>query len=155
MCDCEYERGYKLGYCAASQCTRNTTKICLDGIEVKTGDKLYCILYGWGTVSSLDYSSIYVDFINTTRRYFKRGELCGNDRTLFWDVPTIVPPKPPKKKVKKYKYVIKDVYIPPPPTGAQFRVTASYYKNDEEIKRLLGWAIVISRIDASEIEVEE
>ena len=90
------------------------SKIMLDDIPVNVGDKLYSLLHGWMTVSNTEMDRDYpiglqlpsggITFY-TTKGLF---DLDDAPRTLFWDVPVIIPPKPPaaKKLIEVADWVI-------------------------------------------------
>ena len=88
-------------------------KIELDGREVKVGDRLYSLLHGWVTVELIrDVSHIYRLFLKidtgstvsfTAEGLFNIGHVT---RTLYWDVPVVSTPKPPKRMVMVSDWVI-------------------------------------------------
>ena len=88
-----------------------TEKIFLDGHEVKVGDRLYCLLYGWGTVDDINFGRDYPLFLNLGEHamtYTASGEhFLGQGRVLYWDELKITPPPKPGKKVKKYQWLMR------------------------------------------------
>ena len=128
--------------------------IMLDGREVKIGDKLYCLIYGWGVVVWDTYNGQYISVRNNigTFCYTPVGEyLHGGNRTLYWNEVSITPPPPPKRKVKKWHWVAKVQ------SGGLF-VTSGLYASEEEYHeryRLVSSDTFVQKIDSTEVEVEE
>ena len=87
----------------------------LDGIEVKIGSRMYSLLHGWGDVVDISMFSQYPIRLLILERSQKliytangKADLSNANRTLFWDVPVITPPKPPvaKKTVEVSDWVV-------------------------------------------------
>ena len=83
--------------------------ITLNGWEVKVGDKLWSVMHGefGGVVRIKDYielrfASLSTGFFGLDGSYFKDGP-----QVLFWDKVEIVPPPKPRRKVKKYRALLK------------------------------------------------
>lgn len=67
--------------------------------DVKDGDRVWCILNGWGVVASIFDGHLNVMFAQTFDSYDRRtGKRIGNDhqksaaQMLFWDKVDIIPP---------------------------------------------------------------
>ena len=92
-------------------------KVELDGVPVNVGDKLYSMLHGWMTVSHIEMDRDYqigLQLPNGGITFYTANGLFDLDdapRTLFWDVPTITPPKPPKPPVAKKMVEVADWVI--------------------------------------------
>ena len=88
-----------------------TEKIFLDGHEVKVGDRLYCLHYGWGTVSDIFVGGSYPLFLmfgeNTVTYTVDGKQFLRQKRALYWDEVKIIPPPKPGKKVKKYQWLMR------------------------------------------------
>ena len=89
-------------------------KIMMDGEPLEDGDRVWCLLRGWGKVIKLEpgfFDSITVLFGEHEYAYRSEGlpKLSGvfqQVRTLYWDEIKITPPPKPKKKVKVWDWVI-------------------------------------------------
>lgn len=79
--------------------------------DVKVGDRVYSLRFGWGSVSSFCYTgsdTFYVNFDNVSvGNYLRTGFIYGLldlNRDLYWDIPQVIVPEKPKKKVKKTRW---------------------------------------------------
>lgn len=112
----------------------------LDGIEVVVGDKVFSLLHGWGTVIGIRSPYVEADFSTGNHTIS-----CGNgSRLLYWDEVVITPPPKPKKKVKKWRWVMRyfdvdDLYV-----------TGKHY-SEEEVERLFS-SIAVQKVYSTEIE---
>lgn len=89
-------------------------KIMMDGEPPEVGDRVWCLLRGWGKVIKLEpgfFDSITVLFGEHEYAYRSEGlpKLSGvfqQVRTLYWDEIKITPPPKPKKKVKVWDWFV-------------------------------------------------
>lgn len=123
----------------------------LHGEEVKVGDKVWHVRYGWGEVSGLDDDEdtnypILVHWADRDEWFTEGGKLCDADRdpTLFWQ-PIKRPKKPPQRE-KVWQWVCK--------TGNKYWLTHSYYSSKEEVLERLYDSEPIEPYLPSEIERE-
>lgn len=88
--------------------------------NVKIGDRVWSINYGWGKISLVDKeekTGFHVSFSNIHWAYDLAGTRLGNDdiaQTLFWNEVIITPPPRPMREVthKVTRWVnIYDTYI--------------------------------------------
>lgn len=77
--------------------------------DAKVGDRVYCLMYGWGAIYTIDCTLTYpvmVKFDNGRKEQFSTyGEFdvdSNNEQVLFWDVPAI---EAPKRKAPKFKEI--------------------------------------------------
>ena len=154
MCKCTFEREDE--YCDENN-QHVDLGVYLDGIKINVGDKLYCLNNGWGEVEQTYDNKTFLVIFNEGDYYKEKKSVYTENgcepgvarRRLYWNIPEIIPPKPPKKKVKKYKYVIE--------YSRKYRITDDYY-TDEDVKKVSAEILmckVIHCIKESEIEVEE
>ena len=121
--------------------------ITLDGREVKVGDRLWSIPDGWVTVEALEGGGYPI--VTERRTYTTTGKMWKSDRAsvLFWDEVKIDPPPPPKRKVKKYQWLI---------SNAAYNAPAVIMESmTEERARMIYGGRVIRPIEETMIEVEE
>ena len=125
------------------------TKVMLDDREVKVGDKLWSCVYGWGEVKNIG-GFLTVEF-NQTYCSFQDGKKLNNleSRTLFWNEIDMTPPAPPKKLVKKWRWVFETW------DGVDYRITDDHYKDSDDFKRQGFTNKLVQKIDSTMIEVEE
>jgi hypothetical protein len=76
--------------------------------DAKPGQKVWCVLNGWGVIKSINNSwgfpvRVYFEHIDYEVGYTYDGKLYDNNENpcLFWDEIQITPPPKPKRKVKK------------------------------------------------------
>lgn len=76
--------------------------------DAKPGQKVWCVLNGWGVIKSINKSwgfpvRVYFEHIDYEVGYTYDGKLFDNNKNpcLFWDEIQITPPPKPKRKVKK------------------------------------------------------
>ena len=74
--------------------------------DAKVGDRVWCIMYGWGTVDDINGSCLEVRFDTPyieNKWFDEDGKYSTPDihPTLFWDEVHINLPKPPKRKLTK------------------------------------------------------
>lgn len=75
-----------------------------DFSKAKVGDKVFSLLYGWGTITYTNFDCTYP--ITAGRSAYtldgKFLDLPDSKQVLFWGEPSIVAPPMPPRKVKKY-----------------------------------------------------
>lgn len=77
---------------------KESKKMLMDGIEIKVGDRVYCLIAGFGVVQEAESSAITAAFVDTRRIYFESlAYVRRGGRTLFWDEVKIVPPPKPAR----------------------------------------------------------
>lgn len=81
-----------------------------DFSKAKVGDKVYSLLYGYGTIDYIDtsYTALYplkIIFNTQPNKFgFNYEGKCFPDQVikdLYWDKPTIIEPEAPKRMIKK------------------------------------------------------
>jgi len=72
--------------------------------DVKIGDKVYDLVYGWGKIHTIEDDLFWVEFnigIETTYSFDGKNMYRDNiNQTLFWDEIQFTIPEPPKKEYK-------------------------------------------------------
>ena len=103
--------------------------ITLNGWEVKVGDKLWSVMHGeFGRVVrikdyiELQFASLSTGFFGLDGSYFKDGP-----QVLFWDKVEIVPPPKSRRKVKKYRALLR--------FGDNFGISPGSFATLEEAKQ--------------------
>ena len=127
-----------------------TDKLMLDGREVKVGDRLYDLVFGWGEVKGITVSLV-IRFVHHAQAYDAWTgipNLVGfpRNRTLYWDEPTITP-KPIRRKVTKWRWVVKGV------CGGLF-VSDDFYSTAKDVEKAIP-ASAIQKIDSTAKEFDE
>lgn len=88
--------------------------IMLDGLGVKVGDRLYCLATGWMKVTEIREGVLYQiygisEIGQRVRSWTATGcYIDGGLRTLYRDEIKITPPLPPKRMVKKWRFLIRN-----------------------------------------------
>lgn len=124
--------------------------ITLDGKEVKVGDKLWSFSYGWGNAIYVNLNCFQVEFNKKFCTYISGIAITETARTLFWDEIKFDIPKPPKSKVKKWKWLMKCPSIQP-----DYFVTGSFYSDHQSAEYACPGETALFAISDSEIEVDE
>lgn len=79
--------------------------------NARVGDKVYCLMSGWGKMSGIrdeeDYPLI-VSFLCEAKTYTVDGKTCKTDcmPTLYWDKPEIIAPEQPKRTININGYEV-------------------------------------------------
>ena len=73
--------------------------------DAKVGDRVWCILYGWGTIANISSNIIRpleVAFEHNNLFYMRNGKCSEIDvnQSLFWDEVVITPPEKPLPKLE-------------------------------------------------------
>jgi hypothetical protein len=126
--------------------------------DVKVGDKVWSVVNGWGKVYYIyDHNNfntyIKVEFRDCYTCYDVNGKAEFNEMpSLFWDEVKIEAPPKPKKKIKKWKWVVRIANA----VGCDtYHITLKYTNSAKEAKECYLNGEVVQRIDDSMIEVEE
>lgn len=95
-----------------------------DFVKVQKGDRVWDVVYGWGTVNDVPYKLIsdpykLISDKVLSVRFDKRGDPSlwykvdgtfmyapGCNQTLFWDEIKMTPPPKPKRKVQKELWIV-------------------------------------------------
>lgn len=127
----------------------------LHGEEVRLGDEVWDVLYGWGEVTGLKDSmkNVYpigVQFEGASRWYTEDGKLHAHKEnpTLFWQPIEFEIPKKPnqKQKEKAWQWVCK--------TGEVYWITHCYHASAEAVSKRYPKTEVVEPYLPSEIERE-
>lgn len=127
--------------------------ITLHGEEVKFGDKVWDILYGWGVVSTIRHREgeelpLQIEYLDAELRFaWIKASLM--EKRLYWQ-PIVfeIPKKPiPKKPTEKaWQWVCRE--------GGRYRLTFYHYASKEDVRKSDPIAEPIEPYLPSEIERE-
>lgn len=147
-------------------CTKIVCKNCgrermegiyLDEIKVEVGSRMYSTQYGWGEVDEIedyeleDYPICFISDSGYDETYDREGgshEDCP--RSLFWDEIKIIPPAPPKPKVKKWRWAVESF------DGGHLYAHVTEHMTERQVREYLTCSTtIIGKIEATEIEEVE
>lgn len=122
--------------------------------EVKIGDRVYSLRFGWGTIKNISIDIFYIVFDNGKADYYKyNGYLIDQSITefqdLYWDIPEIIAPEKPKQLVKKTRWYHAQINK----SGELYFIyPVSGYNNKEEAKEIANK--LIDKILTVQVEYE-
>jgi hypothetical protein len=83
--------------------------------EARVGDRVFHLMFGWGTIANLTPEILEVLFLNKKypMEFLHDGKMEPTDarQSLFWGEPSVNPPGPPKRPVTKTKEVWANVFV--------------------------------------------
>lgn len=127
--------------------------ITLHGDEVRVGDKVWHMSFGWGEVTELDSSDypICVQFEGFKLDWFTEdGKIYAEDNIpiLFWEPTELEIPKKPKKE-KAWQWICKTGVL-----GNRYFLTSDCFASKEEALEKLYVSVPVEPYLPSEIERE-